>query len=112
MFKTIMLAATASAILVGCGMPSGVVPVGPDSYMTSATALGVIGSAAPMGAAREASRYCEQQGRHMIIRNTQNTTLSAGPTTSTLVFSCVTDTDPEYHRPTLRNDIGVVTATH
>lgn len=89
-------------------MPTDVVPVGPDSYMVSATALGVIASQAPINAARAANNYCEQQGRHMIIRRSDNSLLSGGPVSNSLVFSCVTDNDPEYRRPNLRREPNVV----
>jgi putative hemolysin len=110
--KTFAAVSAAVLLLAGCGVPSDVVPVGRDSYMISATAIRQAASKAPIGAAQGASRYCEQQGRHMIIRHTDQIVPADAPVTYTLVFSCVTDTDPEYQRPTLRNDVGVLTQTH
>jgi hypothetical protein len=79
--------------------------------MISATALGVIASQAPIGAARAANAYCEKRGRHMIIRRTDNAMLAGGPVSNTLIFSCVTDTDPEYRRPNLRTEPNVKVET-
>jgi putative hemolysin len=108
MNKLIPITLVTSLTLAGCGVPSDVVPVGPDSYMVSATALGVIASQAPIGAARAASNYCEKQGRHMVIRRIDNAALVGGPVSNTMVFSCVTGNDPEYRRPNLRHEPDVV----
>jgi hypothetical protein len=104
MTKNTLLATTVALSLAACVNTSEPVPVGPDSYMISASASDPgITSAPSVLAARHASQFCEENGRHMVIRH-----METGFKSGTLVFSCVTDTDPEYKRPNLRKDADVV----
>jgi hypothetical protein len=96
--------------LVGCVSTSEIVPAGRDSYLLMATSRGgLFAGQERIDGLKAANRYCEQQDRHMIIRRTDTNGIpGVGPMTNSLVFSCVTDFDPEYGRPNLRHDPNVV----
>jgi hypothetical protein len=105
------LAALALSDTLGaCVSTSEIVPVGPDSYMVSSSTSGsaLLAGRAPIVSAKEANKYCASQGRHMVIRRTDSAVIGLGNGTNALVFSCVTDTDPEYQRPNLRKDPNVL----
>jgi hypothetical protein len=54
-------------------------------------------------AGQQASAYCAQQGKVMRVRNTSNDgTPGWTSTSSSLIFSCISASDPENTRPELR----------
>ena len=110
-----MLAALVlSVTLAGCVSSTEIVPVGPDSFMIGATTRGgAFMGEAPIVAAKAANQHCATLGRHMVIRRTDSTVEGLNNIgTNTLVFSCVTETDPEYQRPNLRKDPNVLVESH
>lgn len=105
-----LLAGVGSIALVGCVSTSEVVPMGRDSYMVQSTSRGGVAAGKErIEAVKTANAYCAAQTKHMIVRRT-DTSGAAGwtPVTNALVFSCVTDDDPEWKRPDLHKDANVV----
>lgn len=98
-------------VLTGCMSTSEVVSVGKDTYMLMARGSGLLTSSAevPIEAMKAANVHCASLGRRMIIRRT-DTQGTPGLTdmSSSLVFSCVTEDDPEYKRPDLQKDPNVI----
>jgi hypothetical protein len=98
----------ASALLAGCvATTSDVVPAGKDTYMVSAMAAGsvVLAGHSMINATKAANAYCANLGKVMIIRNTQSVgTSGMGSEHSNLIFSCVSEDDPEYKRPELHKE--------
>jgi hypothetical protein len=88
-------------VAAGC-TTSDIVPVGRDSFMVSSTSTSDLVSA-PIMSAKAANRYCDARGEHMIIRRTLTEPMGFGNTSNNLIFSCVSDSDPEYSRPNLRS---------
>ncbi len=108
--KALYLAA-ASLVLAGC-VTSSVVAIGPQSYTLSATRCGLC---EPVNAyaTEQAGKYCVAQGRYLIVRNISGNNLQPMfPGSATINFSCVTEDDPEYQRPNMRKDDGVLTINH
>jgi len=100
----------ALALLAGCETSGRVVPVGKDSYMVSSHVAGCISCAASVKSMETANAYCAKQQKVAIIRNTNSSTNGFGyEVGNTTVFSCVSENDPEYARPSLRKDNGVTT---
>jgi predicted RNA-binding Zn-ribbon protein involved in translation (DUF1610 family) len=98
------------AVLGGCETSGHVVPAGKDSYMVSSHVAGCISCAASVKSMETANAFCTNQGKVAIVRNTNSTTNGFGyEVGNTTIFSCVSETDPEYTRPSLRKDNGVTT---
>jgi hypothetical protein len=79
---------------------------GEDSYMINGQARGgAVTGHSIIEATKAANAFCAQKGLLMMPR-TANTEGSATWTaeTSTLVFSCVREDDPEYKRPDMRKE--------
>jgi len=96
----------AVALVAGCVSTSEVVPMGKDSYMINGQARGgAVTGHSIIEATKAANAFCAQKGLLMMPR-TANTEGSATWTaeTSTLVFSCVREDDPEYKRPDMRKE--------
>ena len=92
------------SLVTGCATTSQVVPYGKDTYMVAAEDVLGVGSSSSMqvNAARKASEFCAGQGKTMRVRNaTQEGTQMWTGTSSSLVFSCITESDPENTRPNL-----------
>jgi hypothetical protein len=84
--------------------------MGRDSYtVTSTSRGGLVAGKERINAVKTANAYCDKQGKHMIVRRT-DTTGTAGwtPVTDALIFSCVSDDDPEWQRPNLQRDPNTV----
>lgn len=61
-------------------------------------------------ATKAANAYCAKQTKFMVIRHTETGgNAGFGGEHSNLIFSCVTEDDPEYQRLNLRKDNGVST---
>lgn len=94
-----------AALLTACAVTSEVVPMGKDSYMLSSSSPGGPGvQNGAVTAVAAANRYCESHSKHMIFRHTSSTRFGFAGITTDLVFSCVTEDDPEYERPNLKAD--------
>jgi hypothetical protein len=72
---------------------------------------GVSSKRTAWSAQEQAGKFCVAQGKYLIIRN-QNVIQEIGHDIATVNFSCVTADDPEYQRPNLRKDDGVLTVNH
>jgi hypothetical protein len=89
-----------------------VIAIGPQSYTLSATRCGLCEPVAGY-VTEQASNYCAEQHRFLILRNIDGNHMQPWtPGSATINFSCVTQDDPEYVRPIMRKDDGVVTVAH
>lgn len=103
--KAFALLVSLVGLVVGCASSSPVAPYGKDSYIVSVddvwggNSLGKL----QVKAAQEANAYCSKQGKVMRVRNTSGQgTQGWTSTSSSLVFSCIDEGDPENTRPELR----------
>ena len=109
--KTVILLGFTFSMLAGCATSSSVAPYAKDSYILSVedASGGRSTSNLQVKAAQEASAYCAKQGKFMIVRNTRGDGVQWWTgTSSSLIFSCVDENDPEYKRPTLRKEADTV----
>lgn len=99
--------------VAGCASNSGVVPIGPDTYMVSrqaATGFSGLGDL-KAEAFREASQYCGERRRSLQVVRTAE---SAPPyilgnfPRAEVQFMCLEANDPELVRPKLRKDADSV----
>ena len=90
-------------VLSGCAH-SGVVAMGPDTYMIANTEWGFTsGSYQKAQALKEASAYCKGLGKEMLPISTSQNDVSFGKTPAAEVqFRCLPPGDPELKRPTLQ----------
>ena len=67
--RLILLPITVSALLAGCGLGSGIVPVGPGVYAVSEMRAPVRGGGAEAHRAvvAEATGFCQRQGRGLLV---------------------------------------------
>jgi hypothetical protein len=102
---------TAIILISGCATTSSIVPYGKDSYLISAEDAwgGASSGSLQVKAAEKANQFCESQGKKLVVRNLSAAGVQAWTgTSSTLVFSCLDASDPEYSRPTLRKEADTV----
>jgi len=99
--KNIILIA-ATTILSACAH-SGVVSIGPDTYMIANSEWGFTsGGVQKAKVMKEASDYCNSIGKQMIPISTSQNDVAWGKTPSAEVqFRCLSQGDPELKRPTL-----------
>ena len=99
--RSILLLVLATAILSACAH-SGVVAIGPDTYMIANSEWGFTsGSYQKAKALREASEYCKSIGKEMLPISTSQNDVSWGKTPAAEVqFRCLSPGDPELKRPT------------
>jgi len=103
--KHVFKGAVGVVLLAGCASPSAVVPYGKDTYIINVDdAMGGYSSGSlQVKAAQHANAYCAKQGKVMRVRNTSNQgTQGWTSTSSSLIFSCIDENDPENTRPNLR----------
>jgi hypothetical protein len=100
-------------LLVGCASNSGVVPIGPDTFMVSRqAATGFSGSGTLKAEAfQEANQYCISQKKKLQVVNTSEAqppyVLGNFPKAE-VQFMCLDATDSELVRPKLRKDADTV----
>lgn len=97
--------------LAGCVSASDIVPMGKDSYMVSGAGTGgrSIGKTS-VAATQKANAYCGTLHKFMIPRRLE-THPGFNEESTTLIFSCVLESDAEYVRPDLsQNPTPVVEA--
>ena len=100
-------------LLTACETSSPVVQAGKDSYLVSSHVAACVSCAASVKSLQTANAFCAKLGKVVVIRNTNSTTNGFGyEVGNSTTFSCVSENDPEYHRPNLRKDDGVVTVDH
>ena len=98
-------------VLYGCASPSAITPYGKDSYIISVDDVwgGYSSGKLQVKAAQEANAYCSKQGKVVRVRNTSGQgTQGWTSTSSSLVFSCIDERDPENTRPDLRKEADTV----
>jgi hypothetical protein len=106
-----VLGIIASATMAGCAStPTGVVPAGQDAYHVS-----VIGARyetqtdTNLKALSVANQYCEQSGRHVMFRqSTESSEHAWSPKQEDLTFVCMDAKDPAYMRAAIERDPPVV----
>ncbi|MFZ0725586.1 MAG: hypothetical protein WAM61_07330 [Desulfobacterales bacterium] len=91
-------------ILSGCAANSGVVPIGPDTYMVSkqaATGFPGLGNL-KAEAFKEANQYCTGQGKYIRVVNTTETAppyVFGNYPRAEIQFMCLDEKDPDLTRP-------------
>ena len=87
-------------VVSGCAH-SGVVAMGPDTYMIANSEWGFTsGSYQKAQALKEASEYCKRLGKEMLPISTTQNDVSFGKTPAAEVqFRCLSPGDPELKRP-------------
>ena len=106
--KTARLLACMVIALAGCATSSGVVNVGPDTYMASAHAMHEAGglSTARKMAIEDAQKFCTKQGRQILVTNIdEQRGFTSGDSSAT--FMCLAAGDPELLRPKYRSGPAV-----
>jgi len=99
------------AALTACASSTEIVPVGPDTYTVSASAMSERGGAAGarIRAIQEAGRYCTNIGRELLVTNiTTRTSNLFGDGSSDVIFRCLPQGDPDLRRPDVRPPPNVV----
>lgn len=100
-------------ILAGCASNSGVVPIGPDTFMisrqaaTGFTGLGTLKAEA----FREANQYCVSQRKHMRVVNTSESSppyIFGHFPRSEIQFMCLEKADAELTRPKMQKVPDVI----
>jgi hypothetical protein len=97
--------------LFGCATTSDIVPYGKDSFLLSSDDVwgGYSQGSLQVKAAQRASAFCAERGKVFVVRNTSGQGVQGWTSTSsTLIFTCVSDSDPEYQRPNLRKEADTV----
>lgn len=100
-----------TGLVGGCATTSDIVPYGKDTYMLSASDMwgGYAGGSLQVRAAERANEYCRSKGKVFVVRNSGTAGVQGWTgTSSTLIFSCVDERDPENVRPTLRREADTV----
>ena len=100
-------------LLAGCASHSGVVPIGPDTYMVSRqAATGFSGSGTLKAEAfREANEFClSQQKKLQVVSTTeaQPPYILANFPKAEVQFMCLDANDPELSRPKLKKEADSV----
>jgi hypothetical protein len=105
-----VISVVAAAVLSGCVATSDVLEMGKDTYSVSSTADGMRSAASARQSAFEAGReMCTKQGkRFMFVNESMSRTRMAIDTTINVTFRCLSENDPEYTRPLIRQSPDVV----
>jgi len=100
--KFIILIGT-TALLTACAH-SGVVSIGPDTYMIASSEWGFSsGGVQKAKVMKEASDYCSSIGKQMLPISTSQNDVAWGKTPAAEVqFRCLSQGDSELQRPTLQ----------
>jgi hypothetical protein len=97
------------AALAGCGTTD-VLPVGPDTYRVSGTAINSFGgyTTAEAEALNKVNEYCQSQGRQLLMLNHQDSAPTLGSGAAGVTFRRLAPDDPELKRPNYKpgpNDV-------
>ena len=101
----------ASTILLLSGCASGVVPIGPDTYMMSDTGAWSWSSGGNLkaGIYKEAYAFCQKEGKEMMPVNTNQTDANFSTFARAEVqFRCLAKGDSELRRPTMEKTPDIV----
>lgn len=87
--------------LSSCGTTGSVLSLGPDTYKVTASRHGTRGglASAEDAALEEANKYCQAQGRRILVTNMAAQPYGNLPSYS-VSFRCLKEGDPELARPT------------
>ena len=98
--RTRKFAAVATFAMAGCAH-SGVVPIGPDTYMIANSEWGFSsGGVQKAKVMKQASDFCVSRGKEMLPISTRQNDVSFGKTPAAEVqFRCLSHGDPELKRP-------------
>lgn len=90
-------------LLSACATNSGVVRLGPDTFLVSASAdIFRGGGAGARGVAlNDAQEHCRKLGKELLTTNLKQGGFVGGGGTTEVVFRCLDQGDPELKRPTL-----------
>lgn len=99
-----VVAAFGVCALLGACAHSGVVKIGPDTYMIANSEWGFTsGGYQQAKAADEGSKYCASMGREILVLSSTGNDVSFGKTPAAEVrFRCLLKGDPELTRPPAR----------
>lgn len=106
-----VLGIIASATVAGCAStPSGVLPAGEDAYRVSVTgARYETQTDTNLKALNVANQYCDQLGKHVMFRQSAETSEHAwSPKQEDLTFVCMDAKDPAYMRAAVEHQAAVV----
>lgn len=107
--KTKLSCALTILLLSGCA--SGIVPIGPDTYMMSDTGAWSwsSGSNLKAGIYRDAYAFCLKKGKEMMPVSTDQTDANFSTFAHAEVqFRCLAKGDPELRRPTMEETPDIV----
>lgn len=101
---------TTTIALSGCVSTSQVLEMGKDTYSVSATADGYRDAASARQSAFETgTKKCTALGKRFMFVNESTARTRMGiDTTVNVTFRCLSDSDPEYARPNIRQSPDVV----
>lgn len=98
--------------LIGCATTTDVVPMGPDTYMISASAPGARKSGSVLKASlyKQADEWCRERGLVMVPVSEQsaNSTGIGSGASAEVVFRAVKPGDPEIRRTNLKRSPDTV----
>jgi len=100
-------------VLAGCASNSGVVPIGPDTFMISrqaATGFPGLGTL-KADAFKEANQYCIGQGKHIRVVNTTETAppyIFGNYPRAEIEFMCLDEKDSDLTRPKMEKAPDIV----
>jgi hypothetical protein len=99
--KNMLSAGIALSILAGCASSSGVLPVGPDTYMISNNRSGWRGGseAAKSEAITSANAHCSQMGKQVMVTNVATERRREGAGSADITFQCLAEGDSDLYRP-------------
>lgn len=109
-FQHLFVATIALIALSGCVSTSSVLEMGRDTYSVTATADGMRDAASARESAFESgSKKCASLGkRFMFVNESTARTRMNIDTTVNVTFRCLSENDPEYARPNVRQAPDVV----
>lgn len=98
-------------ILQGCAQSSGVLKLGPDTYLISTHAAPVLGGevGAKKRSIKKANKFCSEMGKEIMVSNMltkQSTHLSGG--TSEIRFLCLLKNDSRLRSPNYQRGVDTV----
>lgn len=110
MKKPIAAVLSVTIALAGCATSSGVMSVGPDTYLitTAADAFRGGGSGAQQVALSEAQQHCIKLNKELLVTNMETSPFVGGGKSFDVTFRCLVKGDPELARPTFKKTPDVV----